>query len=328
MRSARLELALSERAFDLPTSGTIAVFRPHAGDDLSALPRDQVRVITGFKPDHDAFAAEGYAMEPVAPWAMALVCLPRARAAARALVAQAAAGLAAGGVIVIDGQKTDGVESMLKDLRALGLTMGAAISKAHGKLAVLKPGPMLAEWVAQPSQIDGGFQTLPGVFSADAPDPASVLLAQALPAKLPPHVADFGAGWGYLSRAILERAGVQSLDLIEAESDALTCAKANISDPRARFHWADATRFKPVRLWDAVVMNPPFHAGRDADPSLGLAFITAAQKGLQPGGSLWLVANRHLPYEPELVKLFRKVEDMGGNSRFRLYHASVPQRGR
>ena len=60
------------------------------------------------------------------------------------------------------------------------------------------------------TQIEGGFTTVPGVFSADAPDRGSVLLAAALPAKLPARVADLGAGWGYLSRAILARDGVQA----------------------------------------------------------------------------------------------------------------------
>lgn len=328
MRSARLELALAERVFDLPAAGAIAVFRPAAGDVLSALPRDRVQIITGFKPDHDAFAAEGYSCTPAPPWAMALVCLPRARAAARDLMAQAWAGLVPGGVIVVDGQKTDGIETMLKDCRALGLEVGAAISKAHGKLAVVRPGAALGQWAAQPMQIEGGFQTWPGVFSADAPDPASVMLASALPARLQPHMADFGAGWGYLARAVLQRAGVLSLDLIEAEAAALDAARVNVTDPRARFHWADATGFRPARLWDGIVMNPPFHSGRSAEPELGLAFIRAAHKALQPGGSLWLVANRHLPYEPELARLFRKVEDLGGDTRFRMFHASVPQRGR
>ena len=48
MRSARLSLALETGALVLPVSGTIAVYRPRVGDDLSALPRDRVVVLTGF----------------------------------------------------------------------------------------------------------------------------------------------------------------------------------------------------------------------------------------------------------------------------------------
>lgn len=322
MRSARLELALQSGALVLPEVGDIVVLRPRAGDDLSALPHARVVVKTGFKPDHDYFAAQGYRMEGAA--AVAIVCVPRAKAEARALMVEAAAA----DLIAVDGQKTDGVEALLKDCKALGLSVGEALSKAHGKLAVVKPGPELAAWAAKPTQVEGGFQTLPAVFSADGPDRGSVLLAAALPAKLGARVADLGAGWGYLSRAILTREGVKELDLVEAEAEALACARLNILDPRARFHWADATTFKPARFWDAVVMNPPFHTAREADAGLGMAFIKAAQRGLSPSGSLWMVANRHLPYDKLLVSLFKQVEEIGGDAGFRVTRASYPIRAR
>jgi 16S rRNA (guanine1207-N2)-methyltransferase len=102
----------------------------------------------------------------------------------------------------------------------------------------------------------------------------------------------------------------------------------NIPDPRASFHWADATSFKPARFWEAVVMNPPFHTTRDADPALGLAFLKAAQRGLAPNGILYLVANRHLPYEKTLVTLFKDVTEIGGDAAFRLIRAAYPIRGR
>lgn len=326
MRSARLDLALDSGALVLPDHGPIAVYRPRKGDDLSALGRGRVQVVTGFWPDHAAFAAQGYAMGASGAVA-ALVCLPRAKAEARALLAQAAADVALGGLVVVDGQKTDGVDAILKELRAR-VAVSDPLSKAHGKLFSFAAGPELADWAARPTLIDGGFQTLPGVFSGDAPDRGSVLLAAALPEKLGAKVVDLGAGWGYLSRAILTRDSVQALDLVEAEADALACARLNIPDPRARFHWADATTFKPARPADAVVCNPPFHIGRDADPALGLAFITAAARMLAPHGTLWLVANRHLPYDATLATLFREVEVIGSDAAFRLTRASRPERAR
>ena len=328
MRLARLEMALENGAVVVPPAGDIAVWRPRVGDDLSVLPRDRVVVRTGFRPDYDYFKAQGYRTESDAKAALAVVCLPRAKREARAMLAAAADGLAEGGLIVVDGQKTDGVDTVLKECRALGLQVGESLAKAHGRLAVVTPSPALAEWRAQAMQVEGGFQTLPSVFSADGPDRGSVLLAAALPAKLPARVADLGAGWGYLSRAILARPGVKELDLVEAEADALACARVNIPDPRASFHWADATSFKPARFWEAVVMNPPFHTTRDADPALGIAFLKAAQRGLAPNGILYLVANRHLPYEKTLVTLFKDVTEIGGDAAFRLIRAAYPIRGR
>lgn len=326
MRSTRLELALDTGAIALPPEGRIAVFRPRAGDDLSALPKAQVQVITGFRPDHDHFAGLGYACTtaPEGSYAAALICVPRARAEARALVATACAHLPPGAPVILDGQKTDGIDTLLKDLRPR-VDLGEALAKAHGKIAAFPSGPDLSDWSARPQQVDG-FTTLPGVFSADGPDRGSILLAEALPAKFPSRVVDLGAGWGYLSRAILARDGVKELHLVEADHAALDCARLNIADPRAHFHWADARLWQVPHLAGAVVCNPPFHTGREADPGLGLAFLRAAAKMLAPDGTLWLVANRHLPYDPALRAAFREVEEIGGDGAFRLVRASYPSR--
>jgi 16S rRNA (guanine1207-N2)-methyltransferase len=73
-------------------------------------------------------------------------------------------------------------------------------------------------------------------------------------------------------------------------------------------------------------MNPPFHIGRTADAGLGVAFIRAARRMLAPSGSLWLVANRHLPYDAVLADCFLEVSDLARDSRFRVIHATKPRR--
>ena len=317
MRSARLELALG--SLDLP-EGRIAVLRPRVGDDLTALPKDRVIVVTGFKPDHDHFAAQGWqvATDCPADATTVIVCLPRAKAHAHAMLERASRAELA----VVDGQKTDGVDSILKDLRKRG-EVSEPVVKAHGKLFTFRAD--LSDWAAKPSVVDG-FQTVPGVFSADSPDRGSVLLAQALP-TLKGRVLDLGAGWGFLARAALEK-GAKQVDLVEAEAEALDCARVNVPDERARFHWADATKFRPDQLGHHVICNPPFHVGRDADPRLGMAFVLAAAAMLVPDGTLWLVANRHLPYREVLDARFRKVEEIAGDSAFRVVRADGPIRQR
>ena len=329
MRSARLEMALNTGAMVLPAAGTIAVLRPRIGDDLSALPKDRVQVITGFRPDFDHFEQQGWQVATAigGPYSAAVVCLPRAKLDARALLAQAAEAVVAGGLVAVDGQKTDGVDSVYKDLREI-VPVTDALAKAHGKIFSFAAGPELVGWSYSKSDIGGGFFTQPGVFSAAGPDRGSVLLAAALPAKLPARVVDLGAGWGYLSREILRRDGVTSLDLVEAEDAALACARINITDPRAAFHWADATRFRPAQPVGAVVCNPPFHTGRDADPGLGIAFLVAAHRMLSGSGVLYLVANRHLPYDRVLTTLFRDVDVIGGDTAFKLTRAALPIRAR
>ncbi len=319
-------MALDCGAWILPSSGDIAVMRPRAGDDLSALPMSRAVVRTGFFPDQEYFAKLGYRTESKG-FSAALICLPRARAEAMAMMSDAVTLVGPGGTLAIDGQKTDGFDSALKDLRSAGIVTGEVISKAHGKFVSFKAAPVPASWAAADTQTHG-FITRPGVFSADGPDKGSALLAAALPADLPARVADLGAGWGYLSRAILARPGVKRLDVVEAERVALDCARINLPNPHAVFHWADATAFKPERPWNAVVMNPPFHTARAPDLALGLSFVKAAHRGLAPDGVLYMVANRHLAYEPTLKTLFRTVEDIGGDGAFRVSRAAYPVRTR
>ncbi|HRK43752.1 MAG TPA: MFS transporter, partial [Gemmobacter sp.] len=73
MQSVRLNFALETGAFVLPEAGRIAVFRPRAGDDLSALPKDRVQIVSGFKPDVDHFTKAGFAVATVAAPADAAV---------------------------------------------------------------------------------------------------------------------------------------------------------------------------------------------------------------------------------------------------------------
>ncbi len=333
MASSRLSLALTDGGLALPGDGRIAVFAPRADTDLSALPRARCDMISGVRPDIDALSAAGWttaqAPRDGIAYGAAVVFVPRAKARARALIAQAA-DAAQGGLLVIDGQKTDGIDSILRDCRKRAGIIGS-FSKAHGKTIWLAADAgAFADWAsAGPAPIAGGYVTAPGVFSADAVDPASALLADALPAEIGAHVVDLGAGWGYLSRRVLAQcSGVRRIDLVEADHDALACARINVDDPRAAFHWADATRWRPDSACDAVVMNPPFHTGRAADADLGRAFIAAAAAMLAPRGCLWMVANRHLPYEASLSQHFAQVVEVGGDPRFKVLSAARPSRQR
>ena len=329
MTGIRLSLAL-EAGLDLPEAARIVVFAPRIDTDLTALPQDLCHVITGFKPDYDYFSGLGYTCHtaPDGRYGAALICLPRAKDAARDLIAQACA--VTDGPVIVDGQKTDGIESALKACRKRLDGVSAPVIKAHGKLFWFPASPLMDDWkFGEPGEIEGGFVTAPGVFSADGVDEGSQMLVAALPAALGSHVIDLGAGWGYLSAQVLEtHPKIEALDSVEANHAALACARLNVTDPRARLHWDDALRWQPEALADTVIMNPPFHTGRDADPALGRAFVAAAAAMLKPSGQLWMVANRHLPYEPTLASLFAESREVSGDTRFKILHARRPARAK
>ena len=327
MGADRLHFAITQGGLSVPDGASAALVGAQADPAWSRVDLGDVTVVQTSAVQTAAWAALGVRTcldWPAVDWA--LVTLPPARALAEARIAQASARLPKGALIVVDGDKACGVESVLKSSKGRVPVLGQ-VSKAHGKVFWFENAPVFDDWQAVPREVAPGFHTLPGVFSADGPDPASKLLLSALPDSLPGVIADLGAGWGYLSAHLLQRSGVQRVHLVEDDRTALDCAQANLHDARAKMHWADATTWISPELMDAVVMNPPFHAGKKGDPALGRAFIRAARQMLRPSGALWMVANRHLPYESELTACFRKVTELPGAAGFKIFHASHPLRG-
>ncbi|MBV1866807.1 MAG: methyltransferase, partial [Marinosulfonomonas sp.] len=270
MSGSRLSLAFKNDTVALPPEGQIAVFGPVAGQDLSALPKDRLQIIQGFYPDHQFFSERGYSVvtRPEGESSAAVVFLPRAKAEGRLMLATAMQ-LTGGGLVIVDGQKSSGIDSFQKDCRKLGATIGAVYSKAHGKTFTASGGDFHTWLAATNVKSPDGFVTAPGVFSADGIDPGSAVLAAALPEKLKGNVADLGAGWGYLAAEVLKHSRVSACHLIEADHAALDCARQNINDPRAEFHWADATDLSTlprnlVGSFRTVITNPPFHTNQKA----------------------------------------------------------------
>ncbi|MGO4574404.1 class I SAM-dependent methyltransferase, partial [Microvirga sp. 2TAF3] len=111
--------------------------------------------------------------------------------------------------------------------------------------------------------------------------------------------ADLGCGFGALSLVALRSPAVTSLRLIDIDRRALAAARKNVEDPRVAFEWADVRTLETAGELNFIVSNPPFHDGGTEDRRLGQNFIRQAAALLKTGGVLWLVANRHLPYEAE-----------------------------
>lgn len=295
-----------------------------------------------FKPEADRLQRIGVTLVdedavPAARYPLVLVLPPRQREEARALLARACAAVAPGGVVVTSVANDEGAKSREADLKQLAGTV-TTLSKHHCRVSWTRPDAtfdagLLAQWakadaprkVISPNVPGGSFMSRPGVFAWDRVDAASAMLAAALPDDLHGRVADFGAGWGYLSMQVLARCpNVASLDLYEADARATGLVFDNLADARVpvRFHWHDVAQGVAERF-DAIVCNPPFHAlGRGDRPDIGRAFIGAAANALKPGGRLWLVANRHLPYEHALGEGFAQVQTLAQDGGFKIVQAT------
>lgn len=328
MTMSRLTLALESGELD-PLEGGVAVLNA-PGDLIYAGFTETLTASQSFFPDYARLQARGAQVAAILtdPVANSLVICHRSKAQTLNLIANAITFTKIGGTVCVDGAKTDGIESLLKELRK---TVGdvQVYSKAHGKLIwFTRPDglPDLNAWMDVTYLYPNGWTTHAASFSSDGPDAGSKLLAENLP-KLKGRVADLGCGWGYLSGEALKSDAITELHGLEADFHAVACAQNNVQDPRASFEWCDVTTQTGIGF-DTVVTNPPFHVSRKPDPALGIAFINKAADMLKPKGSLWMVANRNLPYEAVLEERFHKVQTATQTGGFKVIHAVSPKNTR
>lgn len=335
MTASRLNIAIDQDGLVLPDSGQIAVLRARSPIDHDRIARERLRLFNSFRPEFDRLDALDY---PVAAdfsgqYAASMVEITRSKAETLGLVAMATMATDPGGIVLVDGAKTDGIDSVLKHCKALFQPI-SVVAKSHGKLFwFTRPENLplaLTEWRAHltAKRNPAGYFSAPGMFSPDKADPGSALLAVHFDDRLAGEVADLGAGWGWLAdQALKQSSAISRLDLYEAEKTALKAARANITDARAEFHWADVASLDITARYDAVISNPPFHQGRAAEPDLGAAFIAKAAAILKPKGQLWLVANRQLPYESVLAEHFAAIRPLEETHHFKVILASRPLSG-
>lgn len=340
-----LFVPFADGTLTLPVAGPVLFLGARAGAWMSAHRDVDWHCMQGFKPFADALVRRGLGVtEPTESdrYAQVLVLPPRQREQARALFATALHHAVADAVVVAAVANLEGARSAEADLARLAGPLHV-LSKHKCRVFWSLPGErridaeLAAEWRAldRPRPIgDGDIVSRPGLFAWDRVDPASRLLAETLPASLAGRVADLGAGYGYLSMQVLARCpAVRSIDLYEADARALVPARINLeraAHDRAEpvewsVHWHDVTAGLPQR-YDAIVSNPPFHQGRAGQPELGQAFIAAAADALAPQGRLWLVANRHLPYEAELARRFGVVDTRAERDGFKVIAAGEVRR--
>jgi 16S rRNA (guanine1207-N2)-methyltransferase len=334
-----LFLPVADGSVRLPADGRVLFLRARCGHRLREVAQPGWLCEQSFKPFADALMREGFTVgdaTPDARFPLVLVLPPRQRDEARALFARAARHAEGGGVVLACVPNAEGAKSAQADLAAL---LGSASHLSKHKCRVFWGvseascgDPSLRDaWLAldAPQENAAGFVSRPGLFAWDRADTASALLAKHLPEDLCGRVADFGAGYGYLAARIVERCPqVASIDLYEAEARALEPARRNLeravrdSGRALAFdvHWHDVTTGID-RRYDAIVSNPPFHQGRADLPELGRAFIARAASALVAPGRLWLVANRHLPYEATLATHFEQVDTVAIQDGFKVIEA-------
>ena len=229
-KSARdaLSLALDDTEI---SNGQFGFYNAVSLPDLEEELKHQLICEQGFRPDYLSLEKQRYSVVPKfqddEQFAHAIVLVGRNRKVNESNICRAWNATQHGGTLWIAGEKTSGI-TPLRKWAAIKTEITDSFSKFHSVVFRLKksgndwPVPNLTR------QIDE-YEIAEGMFSSDGPDKGSRLLIEHFDDRIRGHVADIGAGWGYLSKEVLKRSNkVKTLDLFEADYASLEAAKLNL----------------------------------------------------------------------------------------------------
>lgn len=178
------------------------------------------------------------------------------------------------------------------------------------------------------SELGIDMRSAPNVFSGSQLDIGSRALLAQMP-RLPRanNIVDLGCGNGVLGLAALQQMPDAAITFIDESDMALHSAKCNIalnapeSVAHVQYLWCDGFEEYSEDTPQLILCNPPFHQQHTVDDFSGRRLISQSAEALAPGGELWLVANRHLPYKPVLRSNFQQVEQIDQNQKFIVWRA-------
>jgi len=294
-------------------------------------------IYTPWKADADLYQRAGHTLLESADalkhdYDRVLIRVPHQHDCARGILAQGWAALKSGGVMIAAAANDAGGRRLGNILTPFidGLQ---EISKYKCRIIhahrINNSKTLPQDWIdkaAWQKQPNSGLWTRPGLFNWDRIDPGTHMLLNALP-ELSGTVADFGCGIGVIGQHLLKmNPGIQFLYAIDADHRAVLATQKNLaafSKTQIEIIWGDLTKkISPPKL-DHVVMNPPFHHDKKEAVALGLACMRQAHSCLKKGGSLWMVANTHLPYEEFLSGLFTQHDQIARDKGFKVIRATT-----
>ena len=290
-----------------------------------------------FKPYADALESHGIPSQQnydcsEETYDLAFILFPKNMVEGLSLIATALLALKKNGTLVCAAENKAGGNRLKKLLQTFGFEDLNTESKNKCRVVWGKATDCNLKEISKAIQdgspqkiLEGKFISQAGIYGWNKIDLGSQLLCEDLPDTLKGYGADFGCGYGYLSTYALEHyPKIKHIECHDADHRAVICCAENLKQygDKTSCHWTDlSSAFKPRRLLDFIIMNPPFHEGKKTDNALGKAFIKNASKALRRKGVLWMVANAHLPYEETLNAHFFRVEKIAEKQGFKIYRA-------
>ena len=270
-----------------------------------------------------------------------MIHLPKGRKLAQRWLLEAYHAARPGGAVYLAGANEQGIQPVIRDAAELFGSQSILEYKKGQRIARFiknkndcgwpawaeEPGLQPGNWYHLEVETAQGRLNLvsaPGIFSYDRLDDGTRLLIETWQPSPNQRVLDLGCGCGILG-ILAARAGAAWVDLIDENLLAVAAARENLSAHqlnRAEAIPSDALSAVTGRKYDLILTNPPFHSGRGVDYSMTQAFIQQSWQALVPGGQLWLVANRFIPYETVLGRYFNEVICLADNPRYRVLRAT------
>jgi 16S rRNA (guanine1207-N2)-methyltransferase len=256
--------------------------------------------------------------------------LPRAKEELRMLTHAAAGLMGPGGRFLLYGAKDEGagsagasIEEVFREVRTEATGGRCRLWSAESPRETTV-GSTLDDWRVEfdpgREELGTSWVSFPGVFAHGRLDGGTSLLLDVMPADGDGgRVLDFGCGHGVLGAVVAVRTPGARVSFLDVDAVALEAVRRNV--PSARTLLGDGWNGVPEGAWNAVVSNPPWHAGKPETLRVVEDLVMGASRKLVPGGWLALVTQRRLPVGPLLADHFAEVKAMGDEGAWRVWQA-------
>ncbi len=220
-----------------------------------------------------------------------------------------------GGRLYVAGAKDRGILSTAKRMREyFGNVEALQISKGQRVVCSHKRNEQHA-----PIQIQDVT-----VFADSKLDEGTRLLLEALEVRVTDEALDIGSGAGFIGLYIARLATQGHVTMVDVSLAAVDAAQRAVEQSgltNVLVLPGDGVQAVSKQRFDLVATNPPFHHGGIQTMEIAERFIRDAAQVLRPLGRFYMVANRFLKYEPTLHAAFKQVEEVGGDTRYKVLRA-------
>ncbi len=163
-------------------------------------------------------------------------------------------------------------------------------------------------------------------FAAGDLDEVTRILLKTIEVHATDVALDIGCGAGFIGMHIARVASKGQVTMVDASLAAVDVARQNVEQnglTNVQVLPSDGIQAVRSQRFDLVVTNPPFHLGGVQTTATAERFIREAAQVLRPRGRFYLVANRFLKYEPTLRACFKTVEEVGGDTRYKVLRGLI-----